>query len=61
MQSMDSNIANHTDASDFMGLQRFLTKDIQKQAKDNHHNSTNSVIQAQNLYLIDELSQFPCN
>eukprot|EP00956_Cyclotella_meneghiniana_P013307 scaffold19173_cov55-Cyclotella_meneghiniana.AAC.2 len=28
LQSMDSDIANHTDASDFMVLETFLSKDI---------------------------------
>lgn len=61
LQSMDSNIANHTDASDFMGLERFLSKDIQKQAAENRRNYTYSVIQAQHLYVNDELAQFACS
>eukprot|EP00956_Cyclotella_meneghiniana_P004772 scaffold5874_cov29-Cyclotella_meneghiniana.AAC.3 len=61
LQSMDSNIANHTDASDFMGLERFLSKDIQKQAEENRRHYIHSVIQAQHLYSYDDLAQFACS
>jgi hypothetical protein len=50
VQSMDMSSANRTDASDFMGLERYLSKDIQKQTEENRRNCIQEVVKAQHKY-----------
>lgn len=59
VQSMDMSSANEVDASQFMGLERYLSKDIQKQSDQNRHCYTQSIIHAQHQYSSpDELADF---
>lgn len=59
VQSMDMSSANQADASDFMGLERYLSKQIQKQSDDNRLSYTQSVVIAQHLYSShEELAEF---
>lgn len=62
LQSLDDGTANQIDASHFMGLERFLTKEIQEQANRHRLNYTKTVIQSQYMFLNHEdFAQFLCS
>lgn len=50
VQSIDMTLANQVDASDFMGMERYLSKQIQEQAEENRKSYIQSVVKAQNQY-----------
>lgn len=50
VQSIDMTSANQVDASDFMGMERYFSKQIQEQADENRRNYIQSVIKAQHTY-----------
>ena len=47
---MDLDLANKTDASEYMGLERYLSQDIMKQSDENRLNYIDSVVKAQHKY-----------
>ena len=50
VQNIDLDLADKIDASEYMGLERYLTKDIMKHLDENRLNYIDSVIKAQHGY-----------
>jgi len=59
VQNIDMNAANHIDATKFMGLERYLSREIQKYFEENRYNYIQLVVKAQHKYSShDELAEF---
>jgi len=62
VQSMDMELANLTDATEYMGLERYLSKKIYSHCEKHRQDYMHSVVAAQNRYSChEEFAQFAQN
>jgi hypothetical protein len=61
VQAMDTNESNQTDASDYMGLEKYLSKELTHFCDTHRKHHIRSVIDRQHDCSVDELAEFAQN